>query len=92
MREYKIVEFKDGHGNPKFKVKAKVGWGIFSWWEEWSQTKDTMQEAQDKVKEYISREKDKQRVKVKEYIYTAVPNHIPDEQIGKFMEINQKKV
>ena len=36
MREFKIVEMKDGHGDSKFHVKAKYGWGWFSYWEKWA--------------------------------------------------------
>ena len=90
MREYKIVEMKDGHGSPKFIIKAKYGWGVFSFWEKCSiSTYNTMQEATDQVKEYIDSEKGDQRFKIKEYIYTTVPNHVPEEQLGKFMEIKK---
>jgi hypothetical protein len=69
MREYKIVEMKDGHGDFKFHVKAKYGWGWFSYWEKRGSTHDKMQKATDKVEEYINQEKGNQRIKVKEYIY-----------------------
>ena len=91
MRTYKIVETKNGHGISKFQVKGKVGWGWFCLWEKWGDNHSTMQKATDKVKEYINDEKSDQKIKVKEYIYTTVPNHVPKEQVGKFMELNKGK-
>jgi hypothetical protein len=91
MREYKIVEMKDGHGNPKFQVKAKYGWGIFSIWEKYDQQVGSMQQAQSVVEEAMKDYKSGQRIKVKEYVYAQVPSHVPTEQVGKFMEINQEK-
>jgi hypothetical protein len=91
MRQYKIVEFKDGHGNPKFQIKAKLGWGFFSIWEKWGNQTSSMQDAQTRVEEYLKEYKSEQRIKVKEFIYTTVPSHVPEEQVGKFMEINQEK-
>jgi hypothetical protein len=90
MRTYKIVETKDGHGKSGFQVKAKCGWGWFYLWEKWGGNHNTMQKATDKIQEYINDEKDDQRIKVKEYVYTTVPNHVPEEQVGKFMEISAK--
>lgn len=90
MREYKIVEMKNGHGNAKFQIKGKQGWGWFSIWGDWGALYNTMQEATDEVENYIDDEKTHQSFKVKEYAYTAVPNHIPEEQAGKFMEIKKK--
>jgi hypothetical protein len=90
MRTYKIVEMKDGHGKSLFQVKAKWGWRWFSFWEKWGGSHSTIEIATDQVKEYITNEKNEQRIKVKEYVYTTVPNHIPKEQVGKFMEVSAK--
>jgi hypothetical protein len=91
MRKYKIVEMKDGHGNSKFRVRGLHGLWIFKAWCDWGILQDTMKEATDRVEEYINEEKNDRIVKVKEYIYTTVPNHVPEGQVGKFMEINLQK-
>jgi hypothetical protein len=92
MRTFKIVETKNGHGDSGFQIKAKCGWGWFCFWEKWGSRHNTMEKATNKIKVYINDEKDNQKIKVKEYVYTTVPNHVPKEQVGKFMELNHKKI
>ena len=91
MRTYKIIEERDGHGNPKFKVKSKYGWGWFSCWEQQGNILTSMTDAQDAVELFMREYKDAERIKVQEYIYTTVPDHVPEEQAGNFMILNQKK-
>ena len=91
MKQYKIVEMKNGHGDLRFQIKMKVGFWLFTYWEERGDNHPSLKDAQTKVEYYIGEEKSEQRIKVKEYLYTKVPNHVPEDQIGKFMELNMEK-
>jgi hypothetical protein len=91
MREYKIVELKNGHGDSRFQIKTKHGWGWFTHWCDWDDLKGSMKSATDTIEEAINEEKKQCNVKVKEYVYTTVPNHVPEDQAGKFMEISLQK-
>lgn len=91
MRKYKIVEMKNGIGNLKFKGMKRYGWGRFGFWLDYTDFHYSMKEIQSVMNRIINNEKSKQQIKVKEYIYTPVPDHVPEEQSGKFMEIKNKQ-
>lgn len=91
LPRFKIVELKDGFGSLKYKIKAKVGWGFFGFWEQRGCTMDTMKEAQEGVEDRLREYKSEIRIKVKEYMYHEVPNHVPEKQVGKFMELKENK-
>jgi hypothetical protein len=98
LYEYKIQKIEDGNGVITYNVQyyeilktkrnQKKNWrdlnnGVF----------DSLKEAQDKVKAEITADnrviyerKSKEKTVLKEYVYTDIPNHIPEEQGESFCD------
>ena len=91
---YKIQHLRDMNGKEKFGVKYRkpgfyyklLGWGNFG------NYKSTLKQAQEMITRELKKDEEverkifaKKNKVLKEYNYKIVPNHIPEEQMGKFM-------
>jgi hypothetical protein len=106
--EYKIQKIEDGNGEERFDIKAhKVSdqkWWKRKQWSELDRygsdtSHATLGAAQSVVKKQMDsdarteyRENQNKTKVIKEFFYTEIPNHIPEDQEEKFCDLSEVKV
>ena len=107
LYEYKIQKLLNGNDEIRYAIKYRslgVWWikkklqKLFHPWTAINGIYKTIGAAQEKIEIELSKDKANERGRLvkqnkvlEEYNYKMVPNHIPDEQVGKFMETSKSR-